>query len=121
MTETQKTIARVHEIDRALLDGVWNQRDSQDRRAQRAGARSGRARARATCRDCRGLDGGGFAIDFWVKFRELSPGQTILDARDRPGSGIAITSTDRFTLQITLNDGRVIRLGLRSGDARRAR
>jgi len=30
-----------------------------------------------------------------------------LDARDASGKGVAITSTDRFTLQISLNDGHV--------------
>ena len=43
----------------------------------------------------------------FVGLRELSPGETVLDARDASGKGIAITSTDRFTLQISMSDGHV--------------
>jgi Concanavalin A-like lectin/glucanases superfamily len=53
------------------------------------------------------LDSGGFAIDLWVRFRELTAGQTILDSRDASGKGIALTMTDRSTWALSLNDGRV--------------
>ena len=105
VTETQKSIARVHHIDRSLLEGVWNQHEN------KTVARSGLVfDVDGTPRSAEmprlpTLDEGGFSIDFWIKLRELSPGQTVLDARDSAGKGIAITSTDRFTLQILLNDG----------------
>ena len=28
LTETQKNVARIHEIDPALLEGLWNQSDN---------------------------------------------------------------------------------------------
>jgi hypothetical protein len=106
VTETQKTIARVHEIDRTLLEGLWNQHEA------RAVARRGlAAEAAAGVRTVAmprlaSLDGGGFSIELRVKFRELSAGQIVFDARDAVGKGIAITMTDRSTLQLLLNDGR---------------
>ncbi len=51
------------------------------------------------------LEQGGFTVDFWIRFSELSPGQTVLDARSGSGKGIAITMSDRYTLKVTLNDG----------------
>ena len=48
---------------------------------------------------------GGFTIEFRVRFRDLSPGRTLLDTRDQRGRGIAITTSNRFSLRPTLNDG----------------
>ena len=106
VTETQKTIARVHEIDRTLLEGLWSQHEVKT--VTRKGlVLEVNGPGQFDMPRLPGLNGGGFAIDFWVRLRELSPGQTVLDARDASGKGVAITSTDRFTLQISLNDGHV--------------
>ena len=48
---------------------------------------------------------GGFAIDFWVNFRELSVGQVIFESRTESGKGIDLATSDRFTMMLTLNDG----------------
>jgi len=107
ITETQKTVAHVHQIDRTLLEGLWNQ--FTNRRVARDGLvlelSGAQVAPGATVQMPRLAAGRGFAIDLWVRFRELSPGQTILDARDEAGKGIALTTSDRFTLQITLRDG----------------
>ncbi len=50
-------------------------------------------------------DRGGFAIDFWVKLDELTAGQTILDARDAKGKGLALSTSERSTIALVLNDG----------------
>jgi hypothetical protein len=106
VTETQKTVARVHEIDRTLLEGLWAQHEN--RTLTRKGIvleTTGPGQHDMPRLPALG-EGGGFAIDFRIRLRELSPGQTILDARDESGRGIAITTTDRFTLQLLMNDGR---------------
>lgn len=90
VTETQKTIARVHEVDRALLDGVWNE--------SRSLTRQGLV-FETPARTLPNL-GNSFTIDFRLNLRELSPGQTVFAA-----GGVTISTTDRFTLQIELNDG----------------
>jgi hypothetical protein len=51
------------------------------------------------------LEQGGFTIDFWLRLKELSPGQTVLDARSPSGKGISITMSDRYTLKLTMSDG----------------
>ncbi len=111
VTETQKELARVHEIDKGLLEAVWNQAEN----------RSVATRQRAV--DLRGetlkpgatfsmprlgnlAENEGFSIDFWLKLRELSVGQIILSTLDSSGKGIQISVSDQFTLKLTLNDGR---------------
>jgi hypothetical protein len=111
VTETQKEVARVHEIDPSLLDGLWNQAERKEVardglilevRGERAAPGSPLALPRLP--DLRQRRG--FSIDLRVRFAELSPGQTMLDARDGTGKGIRLTITERATLQLTLNDGR---------------
>jgi hypothetical protein len=53
------------------------------------------------------LTSGGFTIEFRVRFRELSAGQVLLDTRDGSGKGIVLGVTDRETINLTMNDGRM--------------
>jgi hypothetical protein len=109
VTETMKTFARVHPIDRSLLEGLWNQAEANSvcKRGLALTATADQLRGGATLAlpSLPSLDQGGFTIDFWLRLRELSSGQTILDSRSASGKGIAITMTDRYTLKLTLNDG----------------
>lgn len=110
VTETQKTVARVHEVDAALFEGLW------DQAANRAVARRGLVLDRSAD----GLTGevaapkwpdlskgGGFSIDMRLEFSDLAPLQRILDARDEAGKGVAVGTTDRGTVEIALCDGRM--------------
>ena len=106
VTETQKTVARVHEIDRSLLEGLWSQHENRSV-ARRGIVLEANGVGENTMPRLPSLtDGGGFTLDFRLRFRELSVGQTIFDARDQSGRGIAITTTDRSTMQLILNDGK---------------
>lgn len=69
ITETQKSIARVHEIDPVVLDRVW-----------------GRTSTRP-----------GVTIEFKLRLKELSSGQTILEAPD-----FRLATGDRFNLKLSL-------------------
>lgn len=111
VTETQKTVARVHEIDAALLEGVWSQFERQEvarpgRVVDLAGdpIAAGSAVAMPRLPDLRTRRG--FTIDAWVRFDELTAGQTILDARDPKGRGLRLTTSDRSTVRLSLSDGR---------------
>jgi hypothetical protein len=122
ITETQKTVARVHEIDRTLLEGLWKQFEKGQI------ARSGLA-VDLVAKDCRPgstfqmpqlprLDeGGSFSMDFWIKFDELSPGQTVFDARGEKDKGIAVVTSDRFTLKVCSVMASILRVGQRSGSS----
>lgn len=110
VTETQKSVARTHEIDPALLEGMWRQgaRSSLVTRGRRLDLRGAQVRQGAvfTMPALPKLgSGGGLTVELWLKMRELSPGQVIFDGRDAQGKGIALTFSDRFTLRLALSDG----------------
>jgi hypothetical protein len=109
VTETMKTHARVHHIDRSLLEGLWAQAEAKSiaTRGLILNADTSQLRPNSTIAmpALPSLNEGGFTVEFWVRLRELLPGQTILDARDAKGKGIAVVSSDRCTLKIVLNDG----------------
>jgi hypothetical protein len=111
VTETNKSVARVHPIDLALLEGLWSQgRDKQVARsglvlavgvdALRAGA--GRDQGPRLARLAGPL---GFSLDMVLRLDELSPGQTVLDTRDRAGRGVAVTTSANSALRVRLSDG----------------
>ena len=111
ITETQKTVACVHEIDRTLLEGLWNQR------ASRTIADDGRVLSLTESQLKPGtsvpmprlpdLSGrGGFTVELWVNFANVSADQILLDNRAENGKGIALTTTDRGTVKLAMNDGR---------------
>ena len=115
VTETQKTLARVHEVDPTLLEGLWNQGKAKkiareglvlDLNSTSTPKISDKTELEMPVLPP--LDGGGFTLDLWLKLDELSPGQLILDSRDRAGKGIALTTTHRGTLQISMSDGKSV-------------
>ncbi len=112
ITETQKSVARVHEIDKNLLEGLWNQFDNRDIAGDGIVLElaeeeliAGKVVKMPQLPSLK--DKGGFTIDFWIVFSELSPGQIILDTRGRDGKGIALSTTVDGCVRITLNDGRI--------------
>jgi hypothetical protein len=124
VAETQKDIARVHQIDNNLLEGLWNQLSNNEKTTlgiisewdyygnsfpQTVNAPSF---SNFYQRDPSRLDGGGkyirngFTIDLKFILNDLKEDQILLDARDSSGKGWAVTITPDRTLQLSLNDGR---------------
>jgi hypothetical protein len=109
VTETQKTEARVHEIDRTLLEGLWTQGES------KAVSRDGLI----ADLDADALAGGpgtlageidlsrqtGLTIDVWLDLREIVAGQVLLTTRDAAGRGFSLTVGPDRNVQLDLNDG----------------
>jgi hypothetical protein len=123
LTETQKDVARVHEIDSTLLEGLWSQFED------RAPARQGlllelppRGEAMPAAVDAPRLpqfvarshraDHGtedlraGFSVDLWVRLRSVVPGQTLVDNRSPDGKGFVLRLAEQNAVEIVLNDGR---------------
>jgi hypothetical protein len=111
VSETQKTVARVHAVDSALIEGTWRQFE-----AGQAVAREGiileldGQKLTGSPIEMPGLpdlaEGRGFSIDFRVCFDEFTPGRVILDSRDSSGIGIAVSMVDNQVIHFTLSDGR---------------
>ena len=123
VTETQKTVGRVHEIPPALVGGLFGQFTNAavatrqllfqaDARQLAAGAAPMPRlpefnRRDNQSEDMRGLDlRAGFSLDLWLQLDSLTGGQLILDSRNAAGQGILVTTTASGALQLVLNDGR---------------
>ena len=112
VTETQKTVARVHEIPSEFLEMLWGQwaRTSVTRDALvfEVDEHSGDALHPVSLPDlpalvaAPGSEGGGFTVEFWVKFKALDAGQSVIESRDEAGNGFSITTTSRGTIQLGL-------------------
>jgi hypothetical protein len=123
LTETQKEIARVHEIDPTLLEGLWNQFDN------RAVASKGLLLDLATTgpsampvtapvpelplfvQRSRGGHGtqdlrAGFSIDLRVNLRSLAPTQTLVDNRLPDGRGFVLQTVTGGAVELRIDDGR---------------
>ncbi len=120
LTETQKDVARVHKIDPALLEGLWNQFDA------KGVARNGLvlelkgsvpASAKAPAfplfyqRSKRADHGkedlrSAFSLDLWTQLRTAAPGQTLLDNRTPDGKGFALVTVAGNAVEFLMNDGR---------------
>lgn len=120
ITETQKNVARLHEISPSLVKGLFAQWDacdiaregmikevaagSSDFEMPRLPNLNARDNTRA---DFGGKDARvGFSFDLWLQFDSLQPGQIILDNRDPQRSGITLATAENGTLKLSMNDGR---------------
>ena len=118
---TQKTEARVMEVEPELLAGLWNQDTCRQvtsnglvlklAGAECAAGKEIRApRLPSLCAFTRqrtlALHGrGGFAIEARFRFDDLTPGQVLLDTRTAGGKGYALTTTERGAVRLDLCDG----------------
>ena len=109
-TETQKTTARVHEADQALLEGLWTQGDvkavTQKGLLLSLGARELQAREAQLPKPLGLEEASGVSLDFWIALDSLAAGQVIVDSRDTTGQGFTVAAADAGTIQIELSDGK---------------
>ena len=108
ITETQKTIARVHEIDPTLLEGLWSQGKMKkvSDRGLVVDYNSNQQSSGAILMPELAV-GDGFAVDFWVLFKEVSDGQVILDVSDGEGKGFSLVTTDKQSIALTMKTEKV--------------
>jgi hypothetical protein len=120
VTETQKNVARLHEIPTPLVQGLFHQWDN--RTIAKSGlvleAKAGQTDVKMPAlpalhrRDAKRADHGGmdtragFSIDLWVQLDSLAAGQNLLDTRDQTGAGILVSTTETGTIFISMHDGR---------------
>lgn len=110
VTETQKTIARIHEVPAAFFEMLWAQ--AENRRVAGGGVvveLTGAACAAGKVAKLPvrfDLDAAppssGVTLELWVRFDDLAAGQTLLDSRDAAGAGFSLQTTDRGTVQLAL-------------------
>jgi len=112
VTETQKTVARVHEIDPTLLEGLWIQ--GQTKEVTRSGLvlalneKELQTEKAKMPRLANLQNGGGFTIDLLLEFFAWEPNQVLLDSRDNQGKGIWLRTTETRSIQCGFSDGKNI-------------
>ncbi len=113
ITETQKAVARVHEVPAQFFEALWSQPDTRAVAARGkivdlagAACAAGRAARLPAALDLEATPAaGGLAVETWLRLDDLAAGQVLLDSRDAAGGGLALTTTDRGTVQLTLRGG----------------
>jgi hypothetical protein len=119
ITETQKKIARAHEISGELLEGMWEQaaRLAKGETGGTAVAAeglvlelSGEACANGTTSACPLfpdlLKGGSFTLELRFVLDSLTPGQILADCRGADGAGVVLYINAAGSVELELNDGR---------------
>ncbi|MHB8865445.1 MAG: LamG-like jellyroll fold domain-containing protein [Pirellulaceae bacterium] len=123
ITETQKHVARVHEIQPALLEGLFQQFDNRTVAADGLLLRAPGAdpqpsevslprfsefhRRDTTASDYRSKDlRAGFSLDLWLECDGQPASDVLLDSRDESDRGIVLRTREKGRLQLTLHDGR---------------
>jgi len=112
VTETQKEIARVHEVDPSLFHGLWAQvEDTLPRQVVRRGCvgewgeqelRAGKASTKARLSV---QDGGGFTVELWLTVDRFSQ-QPLVRCRDEDGRGWELCLAPDRRLVLRASDGR---------------
>ncbi len=116
LTETQKDVARVHEIAPELINGMWqpvavNGAPVLDVAAPMPAAVKAPPLPIFYRRSNR-MDHGkedlraGFTIDTWFRLDSVEPGQVLLDNRTKDGKGFALVTVAGRAVELILNDGR---------------
>ncbi|MSU51572.1 MAG: LamG domain-containing protein [Opitutus sp.] len=128
ISETSKVRAGVHQINPDLLQQVWSQHER--REVTRKGLKAevgpdelsrGRPDLKFPAIPDMVRHQGGFTIDLWMEWTDLSPGQVILDNRDSRGRGVLLHTNLDGTLEITMGDGKVINAWTADRNALQAR
>ncbi len=109
VTETQKTIARVHEVDRSLLEGLWTQgKEKAVSREGLAADRTGEQLDDEAPRLAEPLDlrkTGGLSIGLWLLTGEAANDLVLCDGRDEKGRGLLLSLKRDGALHLTVSDG----------------
>jgi hypothetical protein len=124
LTETQKDVARVHEMDPKLLEGLWSPFGNAAMATKglvlnlpKEDAAMPKQTELPPLPDFLGRDNAradhgamdlrqGFTMELWFRLDGLDVGQVVLDSRTESGQGLCLKTTERGTLEIVLNDGR---------------
>ncbi|MBI5688929.1 MAG: exo-alpha-sialidase [Verrucomicrobia bacterium] len=112
LAATNKQEARILELDRDLLEGLWRQPElatvarrglAVDRPATTPASTASSLPRLPSLLD----DHGGFAVELWFQLAGLRAGQVLVDSRLRPdGPGLVVTTGPHDTLVLELTDGR---------------
>lgn len=108
VTETQKTVARVHEIDREFLNVLFQQGTlaSLPKVAPLVEIRSESPEGpKPLTRTIDLAEDSGFSVEMWIRLDHSQPGRILVDNRDATNRGFVISLGEENSYQVELNDG----------------
>ncbi|MGW8256783.1 MAG: exo-alpha-sialidase [Thermoguttaceae bacterium] len=110
VTETNKSDARIHEVDRSLLEGLWNQ-STLEKVASEGLALDWKSSTSAENQPSlsQSIDlrkSTGITVDCWLRLDNLDKGQVLLDSRGADGAGIVMTTIPKGAVRVELSDGK---------------
>ena len=108
VTETQKMVAWVHELDLTLLERLWSQHES--RGVTRKGlAYESTAPLKAgdsfAMPRLPSLKEGGLALEMWIELENVAEGQVLLSSFGRRRRGVQVVTAPNGALRLDLHDG----------------
>jgi len=107
MTETQKTVARVHPVDSTLLEGLWSQ-GRKDRVATEGLLLETTAGETPLPESIDVAEQGGLTLDLWLKPQAgvEQAGQALVDCRDESGRGFVLRTAAKGRVELAISDGK---------------
>lgn len=112
LSATQKTEARINELDQDLLRDLWRQ-DSLNTVTRHGMVLDyppvtppAAKPEKPSMPSLPNLaEGNGFSVELWVNADDLAPNRILVDSRSESGAGIVITAATNSTYQIEFSDG----------------
>lgn len=108
VSETQKVVARVHELDPELLEGLWGQHTSMSITQEGlvfASAETLSAGDSFALPALPNLHEGGFTVELWLELDDTAEGQVLLDTFGQQRRGFRIRTASGQALKIEVHDG----------------
>ncbi|MCE4027171.1 exo-alpha-sialidase [Microbacterium sp. Au-Mic1] len=114
LTETEKHTARVHEVDDALVQGLWGEPSTRLEEDIILDYVDGAAMVPFTVTPFQLRRGNwkieearaGFTLSAAVKIQDPTPGRILLDNRDASDRGVCVEIGDQGRIRFTMSDGR---------------
>ena len=110
VTSTQKTVARINQLDKHLVESLWKQDLSRsvtrrdillDLDEQAIAADDSWTVEKLPRLDQQG----GWSVDLWVRLTDLQPGRVLIDTTGGDETGITLRVGEHETLEISFHDG----------------
>jgi len=105
-SETQKTVARIHAIDKDLLEGLWNQGTAATELRENLilEEKDITSPKKIKAPDLPDLEAGSFSIELLLDIDELKPGEPLLQLTGKDGDGLILAVSPQHTLELTLKE-----------------
>lgn len=107
--ETQKNTARVHEINRNLIEGMWRQgKDTfliEDGLIMNSDFENSSPGMINFPQLPSLIEGEGFSIELWLVVNDFIPEQTLLSTIGKKNKGIRISLLENNSIELEMNDG----------------